>query len=89
MQGTIHDSVQVNSKEECLLLCKGDPKCIWFTHFPASESCFLLTDCSSIDETCTECLSGEFSCVPEDDIPQGKIFIKYKIDFKDIIKEIF
>ena len=74
-QGTSYESTPVASKEECLLLCKGDPKCIWFTYFPTFQVCLLYTDCPSIDETCTECLSGEFSCVPVDDVPKGK-FLK-------------
>ncbi len=53
------------------MLCKGDPTCIWFTHLSPSKMCFLFTDCSTIDETCTECISGEFSCVLKEDVPKG------------------
>jgi hypothetical protein len=70
-QGTSYDSKQVSNKEECLQLCKGDARCIWFTHFSSSKMCLLYTDCLTVDETCDECVSGEFSCVPDFDIPKG------------------
>jgi hypothetical protein len=72
IQGKIDNSMQVSNKEECLVFCKGDPTCTWFTYFPAAKECFLFSDCPTIDETCTECLSGEFSCASEDDVPKGK-----------------
>jgi hypothetical protein len=89
-QGTSYDSKQVSSKEECLQLCKGDARCIWFTHFSSSKMCLLYTDCLTVDETCDECVSGEFSCVPDFDVPTGnncislkniKLYIKMGINF--------
>jgi hypothetical protein len=89
-QGTSYDSKQVSSKEECLQLCKGDARCIWFTHFSSSKMCLLYTDCLTVDETCDECVSGEFSCVPDFDVPKGntlvshlniKLYIKVGINF--------
>ena len=54
-------------------MCKQDPQCIWFTYFSSSRMCIQYTNCATIDETCTECISGEFSCVAEGSVPQGKL----------------
>jgi hypothetical protein len=34
--------------------------------------CLLYPDCSAIDETCTNCVSGQFSCLLDDPEPKGK-----------------
>ncbi len=36
--------------------------CRWFTYFQEFSVCSLLFDCPSIDESCEDCLSGEYRC---------------------------
>jgi hypothetical protein len=55
-------------------MCKHDPQCIWFTYFSSSKMCIQYTSCATIDETCTECISGEFSCVAESTVPKGNLY---------------
>jgi hypothetical protein len=71
-QGHSYNAASVSNQEECLLMCKHDPQCIWFTYFASSKMCIQYTTCEAIDETCTECISGEFSCVAEGSVPKGK-----------------
>ena len=53
---------------DCLRTCKGTKGCNWFTFLPSSKVCILLSDCSSLDESCEdECLSGEARCEEEFD----------------------
>ena len=42
-----------------------------FTYFKAAKMCLLYPDCSAVDETCVECVSGQFSCLLEDPEPKG------------------
>ena len=57
-----HIAVQVSTAEQCLESCQQDPECRWFTHFPQDSTCQLMLDCSILDESCEDCISGEYSC---------------------------
>ncbi len=50
------------SAEECLQFCNSTFGCRWFTFYSAALECILLKSCSTIDESCQECISGERRC---------------------------
>ena len=61
----IHIAPSPQSKEECLEECKITFGCKWFTfhqYKSPQPACLLFSDCSSIDETCETCISGERRC---------------------------
>ena len=60
-----HTEEDVDSKEDCLSLCKITEGCNWFTHIQSSSVCLLLTDCQTLDELCDDCISGEVTCEEE------------------------
>ncbi len=60
-----HTEEDVDTKEECLKLCKTTEGCKWFTHIQSSSVCLLLTDCQTLDESCDDCFSGEVTCDEE------------------------
>jgi hypothetical protein len=48
---------------ECLESCHQNINCTWFTFFPDSGVCHLLSSCGSIEETfCPNCISGQKEC---------------------------
>jgi hypothetical protein len=52
---------------ECLQFCKSEADCNWFTFFPSTSYCELLKTCTTLDpEICTDCLTGQPDCVPDD-----------------------
>ena len=52
----------VPTKENCLDICKATEGCRWFTYLQLHSFCMLMADCKTLDETCTECISGESKC---------------------------
>ena len=67
--GTEVQFLSTQTKEECLEACKNTLACAWFTFrsFKSQEPiCQLFSDCSSLDETCETCISGERRCEVED-----------------------
>ena len=62
----LHVEVGISSPEECLQICKETKGCKWFTHDQSLSSCLLMADCNKLDETCTDCISGESSCKGQD-----------------------
>ncbi len=60
-----HTEEDVDTKEECLGLCKTTDGCSWFTHIQSSSVCLLMTDCQTLDESCDDCISGEVTCEEE------------------------
>jgi hypothetical protein len=46
----------------CLEYCQNQDGCNWFTYSNRLNFCELFNDCTSLDQDCTECLSGEVSC---------------------------
>jgi hypothetical protein len=51
----------------CLQFCKSEADCNWFTFFPSTSYCELLKTCTTLDpEICTDCLTGQPECVPDD-----------------------
>ena len=65
------DISSTSSKEECLKNCKDNSKCNWFTYIPKINACELFYNCTSLDTSCTACLSGERNC-EEDGQEKGK-----------------
>ena len=53
----------VDNEDVCLAKCKSKSQCKWFTFFKSVSECIQFRTCSTIDDTCTNCLSGERSCV--------------------------
>ena len=68
-EGTIDRVDEVETLEECLDLCKQSTTCRWFTFYEPSSPCILMKDCTTIDESCTSCISGEKRC--QGDVPKG------------------
>ena len=69
--GNIIHVDEVSSLEECLKDCKSTLGCRWFSYLSPSatvqsSSCILYHDCATLDETCSECLSGERRCKVEE-----------------------
>jgi hypothetical protein len=46
----------------CLVDCQGKDGCNWFTYSEQLNLCELFNDCQSLNQDCTECVSGEVSC---------------------------
>ncbi len=69
--GNIIHVDEVNSLEECVKDCKSTLGCRWFSYLSPSatvqsSSCILYHDCATLDETYSECLSGERRCKVEE-----------------------
>jgi hypothetical protein len=62
-QGIVDIIKTSTSAEECLQLCDSTFGCRWFTFFSTASECILLKSCSTVDESCEACLSGERRCV--------------------------
>ena len=57
------DVSETASPEDCLLKCKSNPLCEWFTYNYADRACSLTSDCLFVDETSgEECVRGLKSC---------------------------
>ena len=51
------------TESDCLQLgCWTNPSCEWYTYDTSSRVCLLFSECPTIDESCTTCLSGENEC---------------------------
>ncbi len=62
---------------QCNQECKESSKCAWYTFFPDSNACHLLSSCGSIEDTyCQNCISGQKEC----DIPKPVCFAQGNID---------
>ena len=46
----------------CLVNCQNEQLCQWFTFDAADNACILTTECSFVDETCTDCTYGQKQC---------------------------
>ena len=48
---------------QCLESCQNTANCTWFSFFPNSQGCHLMSSCGSIDDTfCPNCISGQREC---------------------------
>ena len=62
-KGTVlHFEEDVSSQYLCLRICQKTDKCTWFTFIESLSGCLLLADCDILDETCSDCISGESIC---------------------------
>ena len=66
-KGTVDFFQETETKEECLKLCQSTLGCRWFTFWEPASPCFLFKNCSTIDESCQACISGERRC--DTDLP--------------------
>jgi hypothetical protein len=67
-QGNVISIEASPSKDECLQQCKDTEGCKWFTFLAKNEkkdSCILYRNCPTIDESCSNCISGESRCQEE------------------------
>jgi hypothetical protein len=48
--------------QACLEDCQNQDGCNWFTYSEQLNFCELFNDCKSLDQDCTDCVSGEVSC---------------------------
>ena len=56
------------SAEDCLIRCKGNDECKWFTYQSDERICALTSDCLFVDETCGgDCVHGRKYCQLEED----------------------
>ena len=66
-QGNLILTKPLETQEECLDLCKTTEGCKWFTFVNQTEQfCILLHDCTSLDESASDCVSGEERCQSEE-----------------------
>ena len=54
----------VANEDACLAWCESKSGCNWFTFFKPAAECILFRTCPTIDDTCSDCISGESSCAP-------------------------
>ena len=52
----------VANEDACLAWCKSKSGCNWFTFFKPAAECILFRTSPTIDDTCSDCISGESSC---------------------------
>ena len=54
----------VKSEDECLRICKAqnEPNCQWYTYLAEFQYCLTYTDCSYLDESELNALSGQKNC---------------------------
>ncbi len=68
------------SKDElqCLESCQQTANCTWFSFYPDSSTCNLLSSCATIEDTnCSNCISGEREC----DNPKSVFFVPGIVNF--------
>lgn len=66
-QGNLLGMMESSSEQDCLLACKNDTDCEWFTFHPSGDDsaksyCVLFKDCPNIDTACVDCVTGERRC---------------------------
>ena len=72
--GETLDIERVENVEACLAKCKSKSACYWFTFFKPAAECIQFKTCPAIDDTCTDCISGERSCIAgTKPTPTGKL----------------
>ncbi len=58
----LHTEYDVPSEGLCMTICQTFERCNWFTYKQRDLTCSLMADCEVLDQTCTDCLSGESRC---------------------------
>ena len=61
------------SENKCLELCQASVSCTWYTFEKTINVCLMFHNCSSIDESCTSCTSGESGCNLKQGVQHGAI----------------
>ena len=61
-QGEIIESYVIPSKDECLLLCRGEVTCQWFSYDLRQNICILLYSCPELNENFVDYISGQVNC---------------------------
>jgi hypothetical protein len=59
----------------CLIDCQIKDGCNWFTYREQQHYCQQFKDCDSLDQDCTECVSGEVSCSAYECDIEGTCFV--------------
>ena len=94
-RGVLLASIPSTSGSACLQTCVSTEGCLWFTFHSGASQCSLFKSCTSLDETCSECISGESRCSespsstsppPTTPAPRGAIS---KSNFKSLLQELF
>ena len=57
----------------CLLECKSDPNCRWFSFDDNNDHCLLMETCDTFDDTLTRFYTGRRECEESGDIPNRRI----------------
>ena len=60
--GVLQSVTQAENPENCQVICQSLRNCTWFTYDSASQTCFALQDCVTLNEDCLTCTSGEAKC---------------------------
>ena len=60
--GTFNNVHSSSSYNECLNYCQKESSCTCFTYYEDTKECVEFSNCFSLDETCSTCLSGEKEC---------------------------
>lgn len=68
-QSFVLSSEIVDGHDACIQYCKDDAQCQWFTYHSSSNLCSAFTECNNIDQSCTDCVSGQRDC-PINNSPQ-------------------
>ena len=71
-EGTFISGQAGIDKEGCVENCQIITDCNFWTHDSIQSLCYLFADCPSLDESCSECVSGQRNCTQEPiDPPTG------------------
>ena len=62
VNGIVKVAQDVTSYNECLNYCKADPDCTCFTYYKDTQECREFSEYTSLDISCTTCISGEPAC---------------------------
>ncbi len=62
-QSLFVDEWHVNDAQSCLMECKNDDECLYFTFYKDDSLCLGFANCVEFQEdSCTNCYSGESTC---------------------------
>jgi len=72
-QGVKLFSGKVSNKDDCMVLCRANASCEWFTYFTDFQICMLFKTCDNINIDLKTAISGEKECTSIDN--KGNYFL--------------
>ena len=64
LDSLILETAEITTPRKCLYHCQETTGCEWFTFYPDTKTCVVLSDCLRLNQTsyCPDCVSGEEEC---------------------------